>query len=456
VYILEKFIFTAALFLLLANSGFAGEAEDRLLLEAAKAGNLVEIKAALALGAKIDVQDSQGSTPLHRATIAGNVECVDFLVEQKANLNLQDSIGFTPLMWAIKKGKIGLVSCVLKHRPNLSITVPADKFLFSGKSALGLAETFRDQGFELGLPMGELRKIVTLITMATADPSLVTVFSSHASDENAAPSLSSGESKESKAPLPSPHESKEIDEFTMETTVPLRFPELMQYLESEKSKDEGVQGAKTVVVLGAGLIRAEIFRDNSWGRPLRPMVPQLHEISAVFERDNIVVIDASPRVLEALPLSFYDYYMAGFWANKFEDPVKDYIQKFLKKVPAKLPKSIKSVHADFVKVELSESSVDYIIATFSICYALSNLSKSMQSALLLKFLKALKPGGQLLLDSGTLDDFWLVQFGTIYSLDKQRTFRLGDMLLEVISIRSGQAGREGVVGLKSISVPASS
>lgn len=56
-------------------------------------------------GAKLDVQDSYGKTPLNRAAYGGHVEIVQALLQKGANIDLPDNDGHTPLM------SVGLVEC---------------------------------------------------------------------------------------------------------------------------------------------------------------------------------------------------------------------------------------------------------------------------------------------------------------------------------------------------------
>lgn len=64
---------------------------------AASAGNLQGIKSALARGAQINTQDSNGDTPLHRAARAGHVSVVRHLIAQGAHLNVKNNRGRTAL-----------------------------------------------------------------------------------------------------------------------------------------------------------------------------------------------------------------------------------------------------------------------------------------------------------------------------------------------------------------------
>ncbi|KAL2008798.1 hypothetical protein VTN00DRAFT_6992 [Thermoascus crustaceus] len=58
------------------------------------------VKMLLAKGAKPDLPDNSGRTPLSFATEGGHEMAFDILLEKEADPNLQDHAGRTPLSWA--------------------------------------------------------------------------------------------------------------------------------------------------------------------------------------------------------------------------------------------------------------------------------------------------------------------------------------------------------------------
>lgn len=62
------------------------------------------VNALLASGAGASMVDRQGATPLHAAAQAGNVPMIDLLVEHGAKLDVKNNAGFTPLDLAMGKG----------------------------------------------------------------------------------------------------------------------------------------------------------------------------------------------------------------------------------------------------------------------------------------------------------------------------------------------------------------
>jgi len=79
------------------------------LIEAAKSGNLVELRAALDAGAIVD-NKIDGNTALLWASAKGYLEIVKELINRGADKNIQDVEGFTPLSWASSLGHIDVVS----------------------------------------------------------------------------------------------------------------------------------------------------------------------------------------------------------------------------------------------------------------------------------------------------------------------------------------------------------
>src|SRR5262245_4136035 len=71
------------------------------LLEAAAAGDVRSVRAALQRGEHVEVGDRAGNTPLIAAAGSGNVEVVRSLLRAGARVNARNSDGDTPLLKAV-------------------------------------------------------------------------------------------------------------------------------------------------------------------------------------------------------------------------------------------------------------------------------------------------------------------------------------------------------------------
>lgn len=71
----------------------------------------------LEAGAKVDVIDYRGMTPLHYAVMHGQLDCVELLIEHKAQVNYQKVINLSepPLYYAEQKGFDDIVQCLVEH-----------------------------------------------------------------------------------------------------------------------------------------------------------------------------------------------------------------------------------------------------------------------------------------------------------------------------------------------------
>ncbi len=72
------------------------------------------VKALLEHGVRVNVEDSEGNTPLLLATKWGHYDIVQLLLAHRADVNKPDTHGNTPLIIAARNYP-GLVSCLLDH-----------------------------------------------------------------------------------------------------------------------------------------------------------------------------------------------------------------------------------------------------------------------------------------------------------------------------------------------------
>ena len=72
----------------------------------------------LSRGARPDIQDNHGTTPLMMAAQIGWIEGADLLLQNGANPNLANSRGETPLMFAVHNVSLPMVRLLMSHNAN--------------------------------------------------------------------------------------------------------------------------------------------------------------------------------------------------------------------------------------------------------------------------------------------------------------------------------------------------
>jgi ankyrin repeat protein len=72
-------------------------------------------------GIDVDIQDSDGFTPLIWASTSGAVDMVCMLLEWGANINFKDKFGWTSLIWAAHNGHFDVVENLLNNGADTSI-----------------------------------------------------------------------------------------------------------------------------------------------------------------------------------------------------------------------------------------------------------------------------------------------------------------------------------------------
>ncbi|MEZ0262179.1 MAG: ankyrin repeat domain-containing protein [Alphaproteobacteria bacterium] len=91
------------------------------LIDAAKSGNVGEVRGLLAQGAPVDFADSKGWTPLGAAIVAGKWEVVELLLDNKANANIIVPPSLTALESAIVSGEANSVRAVARALPDVAL-----------------------------------------------------------------------------------------------------------------------------------------------------------------------------------------------------------------------------------------------------------------------------------------------------------------------------------------------
>jgi len=84
------------------------------LMQAAKSGDIEQVRDLLRRGASVAMTSEKGKTALHYAAANGHVEIVKLLIEAGADVNLRDNEWHTPLMLAAIYGCNHTVQALLQ------------------------------------------------------------------------------------------------------------------------------------------------------------------------------------------------------------------------------------------------------------------------------------------------------------------------------------------------------
>ena len=100
---------------------------EQKLCYASIVDNTAEAKRLVAMRAPVDLQNSDGTAPLHGASAFGHVAIVGILIENKADLNIADKNGYTPLIWAARTNKMITVRTLVQAGAEITIRSKEDK-----------------------------------------------------------------------------------------------------------------------------------------------------------------------------------------------------------------------------------------------------------------------------------------------------------------------------------------
>ncbi|MGW5868696.1 ankyrin repeat domain-containing protein [Streptomyces sp. NPDC055239] len=96
-------------------------AEDQRLLEAARAGNAEEVRAALDAGGRVEARDTELRTPLLLAAIGDHVEAARILVAAGADVDAQDHRADSPWLVTGVTGSVAMLHVLLPAGPDLKL-----------------------------------------------------------------------------------------------------------------------------------------------------------------------------------------------------------------------------------------------------------------------------------------------------------------------------------------------
>ena len=114
---LTRITLLALVALALAPHALAQDPKQALndqLYEAARKGDVAEVKAVLDRGADVNAKFRYGATALFKAAERGHTEVVKLLIERGADVNVKDTFyGATAMTWALNKEHTGVIRAIL-------------------------------------------------------------------------------------------------------------------------------------------------------------------------------------------------------------------------------------------------------------------------------------------------------------------------------------------------------
>ncbi len=196
-----------------------------------------------------------------------------------------------------------------------------------------------------------------------------------------------------------------------------RFPQLSQDLAERLTPN---RERARVAVFGPG------YRMQT---PDTFSVPILHELMPFFRRDHITVVDQDQAALDIVSVSKYDVETARSYLNyaqNFEaNPgLQSALRQMMPAVAPDLPPSISLHQMNFEQPNLPTNSFDYIIATFSLFYALPSNNNEETRRVSAANLALLAIDGVMYLDSIAMA-FIIRAWGE--DLDFQSPVNIGNM-----------------------------
>ena len=91
------------------------------LHQAAKAGDVEQIKLLISQGADVNQRDSNTWTSLHEAAHNGNIEAAELLISNGADVNVKDKDGWTPMFLALPSGNKDLIALFITNGAEVNI-----------------------------------------------------------------------------------------------------------------------------------------------------------------------------------------------------------------------------------------------------------------------------------------------------------------------------------------------
>ncbi len=167
--------------LVVVSTASAGTPDNKLI-EAAKDGNMHNVRALLAKGADVNAKDNhQGATALMFAADYGHADVVRALLARGAHVNAKDSDGITALMFAAWKGHADIVRALLAKGADVnakanngrtaSVVMVANGHMFVGRILLQKGEDEGATALDFAMLSGHAKaNIEQILEAAGAKP----------------------------------------------------------------------------------------------------------------------------------------------------------------------------------------------------------------------------------------------------------------------------------------------
>jgi len=163
--------------------------------EAARRGNVAEVKRQLAWGANPNTRTlAYRVAPLHEAAAFGNVKIVEILLEKRAKVNITNEGGETPLHYATRHGHIKVMEILLENNadPSMKGTGCGTPMQWAARNGqIRPIETLLDFGVSVN-QTGTGGRTALMEAVSHEDMEMVTFLLANGADVNVTTSLGGG------------------------------------------------------------------------------------------------------------------------------------------------------------------------------------------------------------------------------------------------------------------------